>query len=184
MSPKDWEFSPTDEPIDQVTNIDRSHFKTHQGKMFIASHVVENVEPAAANDFYIKTGASTPHIGLEIGASGNSLVEFFTDATASSNGTTLSTFNLNCLSGNVALTTFFHAPTLVTTGTQVLTRYIHGTSGGPAGNPVIGGGTTGGPSGRAVETILCANTNYLVRVTNQTAVTIAAADFSAGFYEG
>jgi len=137
------------------------HYQTHLGNAYIASHKFLAVADDAVAEIYIKVPAGAePHIVFHRDLEGNADVELFEDTTTQgplNDGTAITPVNINRNSANVSVVEFFHTPTVLVDGTQLLIEW----------NAAGTGGVAGGSEGSFDEFELAKGKNYLFRVTNR-----------------
>ena len=145
-------------PIPTETAIDYAHQKTHEGRYFSGGFYNSSVANGANHDVLIQNGAQSFHMRFDCSAGGDSTIRFYEATTFSVAGSAVTMSNHNRSSAKTFVGTVTSTPTITTAGNQ-----INGIEFIPGGikNQVVGGS-----GGFANEFILLANTNYLIRVTN------------------
>lgn len=140
-------------------NEDYAHYEIHQGNHFYRKNWFDLTNGAVYN-FLIITPDSVelPHFEYLISSEGEIHIDCYRDVVVSANGTAVSTFNRNENSSNTATMLLYHTPTITSVGTQ-----IYAAKGGSAQK-------VGGTIRANDEVVLKANTQYLFRITNDTAL--------------
>ena len=172
-----WRDSKNDEELRKfdlyahaVTTITEPHRMAHDGFMFHASGKVTGMIDANVDEFLLVTAAGNfPHIQrmrLDLGG-GDVDIQSYEGATASNDGTPITTFNTNRNSSNTADMVLNSAPTLTGDGSLVHTTWAPPTANG------VGQSAQGVSNIEAGEEwILKPGTKYLIRITNNSGGTI------------
>jgi hypothetical protein len=151
------------EHIPQVTTISHEHQKVHEGQFYSTGYYDDTVADDAAINMLIQTPAEKElHVYLKIIAGGDCEFEVFEGTTFSAAGTSISPVNHNRNSVNVCGCTVTHTPTITVDGDLIWLEYI------PGGVFITPGAVQNISSEQAV---FANNANYLLRVTNRSALT-------------
>lgn len=161
----DEELRVFDPRVHAMTMIEEEHRMIHDGFLSYVSINLPAIPNLGISDGLIVTGAIPPHVKrLQVAASlGPISVDFFEDTVVGVQGTPVPVINANRLTSNVSLVTAFANPTVTTPGTSLGTLLIPG---GSIFEGVIG--TTGVIN----ELLIKPNSNYLIRLTNNSGATI------------
>ena len=156
---------------------DTVHENTHEGLVFVVSHIFVDITDEDDVDYLIQVGDSSQHSAFAADGGGNARFIIYENPTFTASGTGLQAFNLNRKSDNKSKGTFSHSPTVTDPGTAIFSVSL------PGGNKHAAVGGEGGGLARAgQEIILGPNTNYLVRLTNLAGST-QSLSFDHTFYE-
>ena len=142
----------------KLVTIEYEHAQIHEGWMFTVLEITD-LTNGAVRDLVVVAPDTTrwTHLVWEIEHELETSIQFYKDTTYSDAGTTITSFNRNGNSANIATTLVYHTPTITDVGTLV-------------GTIQQGDGKKAGGSDRlSNEFILKRNTSYLVRITNLTA---------------
>lgn len=156
--------------------ITHQHSKVHEGKFFTSGHYVTGVLAGGTLDLLLLTPATkTMHTHIKLAASADSTFAVYEDTVVSAVGTSVSIFNNNRSSVNVAEALCSHTPTITNVGTQL------------DGLEYVPGGDTGNRVGTlqdvgSEQLVLASNKQYLLRLTN-ISVGTAILNIRLGFYE-
>jgi hypothetical protein len=167
----DEELYKFDQFAHATTVIQELHRLTHDGFVYHSSGKVTGMIDSNVDDFLVVVPAVTfPHFQrLQITAGrGDIDILVYEGATASDDGTPVSTFNVNRNSTNTPDTVLNSAPTISDVGTLIHTQWIQPTATGVGQSPA---GITGETNGE--EWVLKPSTKYLIRITNNSGATIA-----------
>ena len=137
--------------------IEYEHYQIHAGNTFTVLEVTD-LGNMAIRDILVVSPDTTQwaHLVWEIEHELETSLHFYRDTTYTDKGTSISSFNRNGNSTNVATTLIYHTPTIANVGTLV-------------GTIQQGNGKKAGGSDRlANEFILKQNTAYLIRISNLT----------------
>jgi len=137
------------------------HVKVHEGKIFTASHKESGIANSASHDLLIKVPAGVRmHLRFfEIKTTDNPCdILLYSGPTTSADGNAVTAHNSDHDSDTSATVTIFEGPTVSAVGDEKHTDLI--VAGKNAGGSFSDSGSE--------ETILSAETNYLLRVTNNT----------------
>jgi len=148
-----------------LTTIESEHARIHQGKAFQLSDKVTGL--LATGSHYFLIDPTTPihwrdYKFLTDGAPVD--IELFENPTVTDNGTALTPLNRNRLSATVSAASIYSGPTVTDDGARI---YIDG---------IVGTGdkkSTGSTEGIAGEWIVDGGNTYLLKLTNNGAVTIS-----------
>ena len=165
----DEELRKFDKYVHAVTVISEPHRLAHDGFMFHASKKETGILNAGVEECLFITGTKPVHLNrwrVESGG-GDIDIDIYEGATVSANGTALSVHCTNRLALNTALTTLYDGPTVTDDGTLIHSQWVPPTSSG------IGQSADGAQAEAGEEWILAPNTNYLIRVTNNSGDTIS-----------
>lgn len=148
------------------------HFLTHLGKLFSVSGIFIDIADNGTRDILIKTGANEAHLEYEFTAAGDGLFFGLEGALAQTSGgailgTALLAYNKYREKGDTTNVLFWVVPTLISTGTTLLSKLV------PGGSKAFAGG---GSITARKEWILNPNTEYALRIQN---IAGAAKTFSA-----
>lgn len=157
--------------------IDSSHQKVHDGDSYSAHIEFTAVGAGASVDILIEAGTDRMHFDYLLNAENDCRLLIYEAPTATP-GTAVTVYNSNRASSNTTSATITHTPTGVTPGTTIIHTSILYTALLSGGISLLNG--AGGP--RSPELILNANTDYLMRITNNSG---GAIDFfvELGYYE-
>ena len=137
------------------------HHQIHLGNAYIASHKFSSIANNAVAEFYVKVPANyEPHVVFHRDLEGNADVALFEDTTTqapNNDGTGITPRNLNRNKADASQIEWFHTPTVLVDGTQLLIEW----------NAAGTGGVAGGSEGVFDEFELAKGKNYLFRVTNR-----------------
>ena len=143
--------------------IDYTHQQTHEGRFFSGGYYNGAVVNGASIDVLIQTDTKSPHLHMECSSVGDASARIYEGTTFSDAGSAVTMSNHNRTSTKTFVGTVTSMPTVTLTGTQV------------NGTTLLPGGTknqaTGTSFGSANEFILAPNTNYLIRLTNDSGST-------------
>jgi len=146
-----------------LVGIDTAHEAVHDGVMFEASYIFVSVAGSANADILVIVGSKKElHVTFHIVSAGQGLIYLYESPTITANGTALTINDMNRVTKNTSDASAFYTPTVGATGT-VLSQSI--VEGGTGGNKI------GGQVRWGTEWILKKSTEYLIRVTNNTAQT-------------
>lgn len=159
---RQWPGPRIDPVLDAGITIDEIHALIHRGAFFTAGLTDAALAAAAELELLLQTPADSIIHARFLGvAGGDARVQLFEGTTFSAAGAAVTPVNRNRLSSNASSITLTSAPTLTADGTPLFDGYIPG---GTAGS------TPGGQLRSFEEFILKANTAYLARLTNASAV--------------
>lgn len=150
--------------------ISEEHWVVHEGFAFLFTHFIDNLANAGEAELLLKVPANTyPHIHqLDLAAGrGDVRIEIFEGPTTSSDGTPVSAPNQNRNSTNTPGLNVFHTPTVSADGTKFWDHWLHPTASGSGGRQE---GLVLSPMG--TELVLKPETNYLIKITNNSGATI------------
>ena len=138
--------------------INRDLLRLYDGQVFSALKYY-SLAAGASQTFLVKSPSSATQVHTIVSATGT--VEFegvvYEGATASGNGTSVTSFNRNRNSTNTANLLIYDTPTGVSTSGALVVRHAR-----------LGSGkTSGGEDRSSTELILKYNTTYYLTVTNQ-----------------
>lgn len=156
---------PTDPISDIPVVMDYAHHQVHEGETWqytyapagMIQNAVLNFRVVVAN---VTATTRTPHVVVEVDTTGEAWLEIFEIPTFSAPGTAATFINRNRNTAGNPTTTIFTAPTVTATGTR-LSAWIIG-SGQKAGNATRD----------SIEWDLKTNTEYLYRLTAQSALNV------------
>jgi len=160
--------------IDEVLDVDVTtwHKRVHQGEAFIASSKQTGLTDASSEVIRIKTGSNyTAHLRAAIRfGRGDIDVDIYEGATFSADGTEITPYNLNRASSLSAETAIYVGPTVSTDGTLIQDAWVEPTAAGQGNRPGDGSAFFGQSDND--EIILKKDTEYLLRITNNSGATI------------
>lgn len=152
-------------PAQTTPVIDTYHDLIHKGKYFSGGYYNSALAAAGTLDILIQaSSAHYTHAQFVASASGDCTVQLYEDTTFSAAGTAVDMSNHNRSSASVFSGTVTHTPTVTSVGTA-----INGMMLLPGGTKHSGGGADAGFNN---EFVLDKSTNYLLRVTNVSGITI------------
>jgi hypothetical protein len=154
---------------DGLITIDAVHSEVHKGDGFshTEKHAIAN--GASFDVLMINPAGNRPHFrSLTIADGAPMDVELFEGTTVSANGSTMGVLNTDRNSANTNNMTLFSGPTITDDGSLIEFNFVVGDrkAGGTAESPVL-------------EWILKEDTNYLLRVTNNSG---GASDFAHNLF--
>lgn len=126
---------------------------------FYFAHEEITLASGTNREYLIKIGANDVMLFSDISVDGNATSDIYEGPTTSADGTSMTIYNILRSSGNTPNLTLFHTPTLSADGTLLEQERVFSSAGGTMEIGTI----------REVEGLgwgLAANTNYLIRVTN------------------
>ena len=156
--------------------IEHSHYEVHKGRMFVTTHKFSSVADSGTGEILVVCDNSwNPHIDLMIYCDGKHEIDIFEQPTVTSNGTAVSSPNMDRRSANTTNTNFYHTPTTTADGTQIL-------------NLIGGGGSSvftrvGGEAKLGSEFIFKEGYTYLIRITNNSGNTADISFYSEHYEE-
>jgi hypothetical protein len=149
--------------IPEVVNITHEHQKVHEGEFYSTGYYNSAVADDASIEILLQTPADKElHAYLKIVAGGDCEFEVFEGTTFSAAGTSISPVNHNRNSTNVCGCTVTHTPTITADGDLIWMEYI------PGGVFITPGAVQ---NVGAEQAVFANNANYLLRVTNRSALT-------------
>lgn len=164
-----------DEETGALTVSDAVHHQIHLGQLFSVGYGAEGIADDGVVEILLQvpTTLDEAHIRIDGVAGGNAQFFLFEGTTFSAAGTSLTSINQNRKSANTALVTATHTPTITGDGTEIVSGYIVGGSGGNA---------QGGIAALFQEIALNPGDDYLLRLKNL-AGTAQLLAISAHWYE-
>lgn len=152
------------EMIQVVATISFDHIMIHQGKAFTRSDLHESFASLAVHNHLIVVGANPIHLRQLILETDNApiLMEYYENTTVSANGTEEVIGNNNRNSSKVTTTSFFSEPTVTADGDFMGVTLIPTSAKDSGGVGILKGG----------EWVLKPNTNYLIRITNNSGAAV------------
>lgn len=150
-----------------LTVIEEEHRLTHDGMVFHTSGRASVTNTNSLDILFAVPAGVRPHFrkaDLELG-DGPCDAYLYEGTTTSDDGTALNTYNRNRNSSNVSGTVLTSGPTISDVGTLIHDRYF-GDTGGVWTRVSVHGDATG------EEWVLAPSTKYLLRITNNSGVTI------------
>ncbi len=153
-------------------SIDFNHYKVHDSEMYLAGQYF-TVTAASTKEFMIVTGSEKVHAAFDVATSAQTLIKMYEGITTSSNGTSVTVYNMDRSSANTCAAVFFHTPTWSTNSEVLILSEL---------SPVAAVGTTHLGTVKDGEWILNSSTKYLVQLTNQSGSTITST-LNMSFYE-
>jgi len=152
------------------TVIQEEHRMIHDGFMFHLSGKVTGMVDTNVDDYLIIVGDEEAHLDdIVIGAGrGDIDILMYEGTTVSANGSALTPFNQNRESANTPNSAVYTGPTVTGVGTLIHTAWLPPTG---TGTGLSANGVAGPSNGE--EWMLAPNTNYLIRITNNSGATIA-----------
>ena len=161
-----------DEKTEAHVIIDEVHSMGHEGFVYHASGKVAGLVNAGTAEFLLVTGAVEGHfqrMGLTFGR-GDIDIHSYEGATASNDGTPITSYCTNRVLANTPTMVMSGSPTVTDDGTLIHTLWATPTT---TGTGQSSGGVQRVTQGE--EWIMKPNTKYLVRITNNSGVTISYA---------
>ena len=142
-----------------LTTIDYAHHEIHGGSHFFTGNFTLLANAQVYNIIFITPDTlKYSHMIFELATQAEAMFNYYEGVTVSANGTALAMFDRNRTTDNTPGTTFYHTPTIATTGVEF-------------GAGIFGSGNKiGGQLRDSNEIILKPNTIYLLRITNNTSV--------------
>lgn len=131
--------------------------KLDSGEIFFGSDIVLAVADTNDQEYLIKVGADPIGIVISETVEGKCDARVFEGPTTTANGTAVSLVDCNRTTANTPNTTFFRDPTVTADGTEIAEVLLQS---GEKEKSV----TSSSARGRS---ILAANTDYLIRITNR-----------------
>jgi len=161
-----------DPEIHALTTIDSRHRMVHDGFVYHTSGKVTGMVNANVDEFLLVTGSVAPHIvklGFSLGR-GDVDILAFEDTTVSANGAELTeVYNTARTSVNTPTMILYSGPTVTGDGTKIHTSWVPPTATGTGLSAA--GALVGDTAGEEWE--LKPNSNYMIRITNNSGSTIA-----------
>ena len=139
-----------------ITSARAVHWRIRESKEWLGGYCWSGVEDAASVYLHIKVGAKSAHGVGSMSSDGKSQVFLYESPTTTDDGTGLSEFCMNRETVVAPTVTLFRDPTVSADGTELECGVT-----GQAGKFTAGGGTISG-----AYWLLKPNTNYLIKVTN------------------
>lgn len=140
----------------------------HKGNSYFVKGWQDVDGAATVVNFLFKVGSTTPHARWKVGGETEFTLQIYEGTTVSANGTPVTSYNVNRDSSNTATVSAFTAPTITGDGTLIWSGKIG--SGFDATESSTG------------EIIAATNTNYLFRITKNTA-NVHYFDYDFEWYE-
>jgi len=147
-----------DNSTHSMQTIEYSHHEIHAGSHYKAGFMNTDLDTDATVQLLFVTPNTTKwaHWTLTAQATGSAKIEVYEGTSVSANGTAVTRWNRNRNSTNTSTTLVYHTPTVTTSGTKMITKYI-----GSEGFRSNIGGEHRGDS----EFMLLQNTKYLLVLT-------------------
>jgi len=146
------------------------HAKVHEGNMYKAEYHLTTLTDASYAEMMIVNGATKElHMVFNVVTEGKSTIKLFEGGTITSNGSSVTVYNMNRVSSNTSTAVVFHTPVFSTTGTLIDTSFIAGGTISPAVKDTQGGVVRNG-----TEFIFNKSTKYNLSVLNQRGDTTTA----------
>lgn len=161
----------TDSITGSLATIDYAHHEIHSGSHFYVKDWTD-IAGSTFIDFLVRAPNTTTwaHMALSFAFEAEANIAVYRSPTTTSDGSQVPTFNRNENSSNTATLLIYSGPTVTATGTKI------------AGYKAGSGKSAGGGARSESEIVLKQNTDYLVRITNDT-VTNNWCDYLADWYE-
>lgn len=173
----------TDEAADvnlkiNVIDIPLTRQKAWWGQLYYFSNLTFGI--GNGEDLYslILVGDDEVHFSFSVIASGGCEIYFYEEPTIEVNGEFITIRNVNRRYTDTNGLSVSNNPTVTSNGDLLLEKFL----GDSPGNQIAGGETTG-VFDRAEEWVLRPNTNYLVRVNNDSGGNLDKLLIEGGFYE-
>lgn len=164
----------TDEEEGYLIVIDSVHNEVHEGEMFHTNHIFSSVANGGNADTMLHTLDGEYHTMFSVSVGGAVDVFLYEDVVVTDSGTAVTSYNMNRTSTKESDLVVTHTPTVSSTGTTLVSKFIPG---GSSQQTRIGGDTR-----TATEWLLKPNTNYMIRINNVSGTTIRAS-ISIEFYK-
>lgn len=164
-------IGPQDSYNSAVPVLTSIHYANHLGKTFHADHKFTTVASGSSVEMLVRVPSTHDmHLGVmrtTVGA-GDVDVYLFEGPTVTSPGTAVNTVCTNREVAAASEVDIYHTPTTTADGTEIHHQWIHntGTGTGLSDNGV-------GDSAAGEEWVLAPNTDYLLRITNNSGSTIS-----------
>jgi len=154
-----------------LRTVDYAHHEIHSGSHYFVKNWMDLTNGQVFN-FLAVTSNSTSwaHMLFAFSFEAEAHINIYEDSVVSANGTAVTTRNRNRNSNNTSGLLLYHTPTITDVGTEI-EAYKVGSGKG------VGGEVRGN-----AELVLKQNTNYIIRLTNDT-VTNNWVDYLADWYE-
>lgn len=151
-----------DRVAEALTVIDTLHQRTHEGVVYSHNQIFAGVTNDADIEVLMQVPAGMyPHIRIQQNAGGDAEMRVFEGSTFSAAGTAVTPRNRNRNVPDASAVTLTHTPTITVPGTELVTLFVPGGSGGNAS----------GANGIIFEEfILKPSTDYLFRGTNRAGI--------------
>ncbi len=155
--------------------MDTQHAMTHEGRAYGVGMLFESVADNANADLLIRlNGSIEMHVEMSGASTGAAWAYLFEAAVVTGSGTEVAAYNRRRVNSQGLGGTFYHTPTLASTGTTIIATLLPGAT----NRKTSGGGTATG----RVEWVLKSDTVYVMRMINK-AGTGAMMSINADIYE-
>jgi len=145
-----------------VKIIKNHDYSTHKGHCYTAKHVwYANPASAASDILFVTNSTNYVHLWYDFEATSKGEFTVHEDATATSAGSTITSYNRNRRNTSEALSVISYDPGVSSAGTTLTARLLSG----------IGGSLAGGGETSIGEYLLKQSTTYLFRFTDKSVTT-------------
>ncbi len=178
QNPHDEEQRKFDPFSHAVTSNDEESRMTHDGFLFFSGYNFPSVADQASVDVLVQAGPKPTHIRRlnNSATQGPLTIDIYEGTTFSAAGTVVPSQNANRRSSNTADLILSTAPTITDVGTLVTSIRLL------ADTPIFLSSVFQSSAGLVNEIILAADTDYLVRITNEAGLAVEV-DGSVIWYE-
>lgn len=140
-----------------VNTVDYAHHEIHGGKHFFVKNWIDLTNGQVLDFLFVTADTlAWAHMIVHFNFQAEANVAIYEDTVVSANGTAVTSYNRNRNSANVAGALVYSTPTVTSVGT-LLSAYKAGS-----------GKAVGGEARGSAELVLKQNSQYLIRVTNDT----------------